>query len=101
MDKFLKFAIGLGVLLAGGAAFYHYAVYVPDLDSARRANHEACVRRAGANYEAEWAALCKTFANNKKDIKPDCTLPKLAADSVNKAYNERLDQCIAQARAGL
>jgi hypothetical protein len=101
MDRFLKVAIGLGVFLAGGGAFYHYAVYLPGLDSSRRDNYEACVQLAGENYQQQWAALCKTFANNKKDAKPDCTLPNFAADRVNAAYSERRDQCIAQARAGL
>ena len=50
MDKAVKIAIVLGILLASFGVFYHYVVYLPDLEQRKaekeRAENEAAARRA-------------------------------------------------------
>ena len=50
MDKAVKIAIILGILLASFGVFYHYVIYLPDLELRKaereRAEIEAAVRRA-------------------------------------------------------
>jgi len=50
MDKAVKIAIILGILLASFGVFYHYVVYLPDLEQRKaereRAESEATARRA-------------------------------------------------------
>lgn len=36
MDKFIKFAIAIAVLLAGGGVFHHYVIFLPGVERAKQ-----------------------------------------------------------------
>ena len=50
MDKIVKLAIIVGILLAGSGIFYHYVIYLPDLEQRKverdRVDREEAARRA-------------------------------------------------------
>ena len=47
MDKAIKFAIIVGVLLAGSGVFYHYMIFLPDLEQ-RKVERELAERQEAA-----------------------------------------------------
>lgn len=81
MDKFIKFAIVIGALLAGGGVFYHYVIFIPGLERTkneqivaekqaaavaakeRQLLYEQCTASASTNYSANWASACVVIAN--------------------------------------
>ena len=160
MDKLLKVSIIVAVLLAGFGVFYHYVIYLPQLERKkeeraaqekreaasrlereraeaakreedRQAAYAACLQTARLNYEGDWANACKTAAelqasrlrtclsdtlilNNpymgKKycystygasNPSPSCSLPMTVADSLNKAFKDARQSCLAEAKSGL
>ena len=78
MDKAVKFAIVVGVLLAGFGVFYHYVIYLPDLeqrkaerereekDAAKRAEVEAAKRTAIDRAEAALRAEAERVESAKR-----------------------------------
>lgn len=54
MDKAFKFAIIVGVLLAGFGLFYHYVIYLPDVEQ-RRVERERAEKEAARRDEIEAA----------------------------------------------
>lgn len=142
MDKFVRLAVVLGALMAGGGIFYHYVIFLPGVEerkmeqqkeeaTARQQQYEECVSSARANYDANWAAACKSHAQaesaslrnclsdkmimsnpymgpdyckstyGKSDSSSDCTLPRGRSDSINKTYHEEQQKCLAEAKLGL
>lgn len=94
MDKFVKLAIIVGVLLAGVGVFYHFVIYLPELDQKkderaaqekravefqqeqlkreaadreqiRQATYQECLQGRRANYETNWASACKINAASR------------------------------------
>lgn len=146
MDTLARNAVVAGALLAGGAVFYHYVIYLPGLDQqkaqqvevektasalaaeARREQYDQCEARARSNYEANWAAACKSMAEfnaahlqncladrgntlmsegqckqiwGQIDASPQCTLPKGRADGINRGQQEDHEKCLTEAKLGL
>ena len=95
MDKLLKLAIIIAVLMAGGAVFYHYVVFLPGeeqakreqaesqqraaaqreesqqraaalRDASRKVAYEECKDTARRSYDANWAAACKGAAKQRR-----------------------------------
>lgn len=89
MDKILKLAVAVALVLAGSGVFYHFVIYVPELErariameaqerasrqaqaeqekrdrelqeSARQANYSNCVAGAEKDYLANWSGACKS-----------------------------------------
>ena len=54
MDKAVKFAIIVGILLAGFGVFYHYVIYLPDVEQ-RRVERERDEKEASNRAEVEAA----------------------------------------------
>ena len=186
MDKAFKFAIIVGILLAGFGVFYHYVIFLPDVEqrrverereekeaakhaeieaakraeverfeaairgdeeraeAARRAQVEKleaarrklerqsayydCLGGARKNYEANWAAACKSQAKARSaslkscledpnivgnqfmgarychstygdvDPSPTCTLQGGRGDDINKLHDKEKQQCLAEAK---
>ncbi len=106
MDKLVKLAIVVGVLLAGVGVFYHFVIYLPDLDrkkeehlaqekreaefqkeqlrleaanreQTRQTTYTACLQGARANYELNWATACKTAAASQVSRLRSCLADNL------------------------
>ena len=86
-DKFLKIAVGLGVLAAGGGIGYHYGFYLPELErqkieraeQAKNAESERLakmVERAAQAKRAEQAKLLAQVAEKKADYR-SCRLDEM------------------------
>lgn len=121
MDKFVKLAVVLGIVLVGGGFFYHYVIYVPAIES--------CTAAAAQNYLSNWSASCQDLANGLEnslracfsdpkikalmdenyckrtfgdgDPSPNCSLPRARADPINQAYRDEQEKCLAKAKLGL
>jgi len=61
MDKAVKFAIIVGILLAGFGVFYHYVIYLPNLEQ-RRVEREREEKEAAKRAEAERVEAAKRAA---------------------------------------
>ena len=77
MDKFFRIAIITGVLLAGIGLFYHYLIYLPEIErerytalekkkaesrqeeESRRPSYIACLGKVRESYEGSWAQSCQ------------------------------------------
>lgn len=95
MEKLLKIAVMIGLLLAGGGVFYHYVVFLPAVEQqkaakaeeekaeaarqeeARQQQYETCTASARENYESNWAAACKHVAATRADELRSCLADKL------------------------
>lgn len=132
----------LGALFGGAGIFYHYVIFLPNLERqkaesaksrelSQRASYETCKSSALEGYVSDWADACKDVARmqanylqncladrlimsnpymGKKyctqsfgdiDSSPNCSLPKIRADSINKAYQEAQQRCLAEAKSNL
>lgn len=138
MDKALKIAVIIGALFAGFGVFYHFVIFLPGVErekaiaaEARRVAYDRCIDWAQRDYDADWAAACKTLAATRaKELKdclsdktvttnpylgpgyckrmyadaessPECTLPRAQADSINAAHKQQQQRCATEARLGL
>lgn len=84
-DKFLKIAVGLGVLAAGFGVGYHYAIYIPQHESERIAAEERRERE-------------KIAANEKREREKIAATEKAEKDKQISAKSE-FDICKANAWA--
>lgn len=142
MDKFVRLAVVVGALMAGGGIFYHYVIFLPGIEerkvaqqsndaTLRQLQYEDCISSARANYDANWASACKSYAQAESvnlrnclsdkmvmsnpymgsayckstyghsDSSPDCTLPRGRSDSIDKTHREEQQKCLAEAKLGL
>lgn len=80
MDKLLKLSVIAAALMAGGGVFYHYVVFLPGIEQAKREKEEAqqaastqkaaarqvayerCKVAARINYDSNWASACTAVA---------------------------------------
>jgi len=53
MDKAVKIAIILGILLASFGVFYHYVIYLPDLEQRKAERERAAIEAAARRAEIE------------------------------------------------
>lgn len=120
-DRFLKVAVGLGILTAGVGVGYHYGIYLPQSErlkierseriareqkeandskeSKRKERYISCLDLAYENYRDGWEQDCKR--NGYDNRGPNCSLPKYNADSWNKGYKEDRDQCLDEFKLGV
>jgi hypothetical protein len=127
-DKFLKIAVGLGVLAAGAGVGYHFGVYIPQIErekiermeqaqkekqerslkqqerllkqqEARKERYNACNADAFATYELNWASSCKLFGVNNKG--KDCSLPSYNADNQNQRLADDKKRCLDEFKSGI
>ena len=100
-------------------------------EASRQMFYEACKRDASNNYLANWAVACEDIAKIRTsqlrgclsdqtiitnpymgenyckttfgdiDPSPNCTLPKVRAESINQADKDLQQRCLAEARDGL
>jgi hypothetical protein len=74
-DKFLKIAVGLGILAAGLGVGYHYAIYIPQHESDRIAAEERRERE-------------KIAADEKREREGAAAAEKAERDKLNSAKSE-------------
>ena len=92
MDKFIKLAIVVAALLAGGGVFYHYVIFLPELERTkneqlvaekqavaetargRQLVYEQCNASANLNYSANWASACVSVANQTEVKLKNCLI---------------------------
>lgn len=94
MDKMIKLAVLIGALLAGGGIFYHYVIFLPEVErrkeeqvalekdrkerqaeqerqyaetqrELRKQTYDLCLAAARQKYDADWAAACDTDRGRK------------------------------------
>lgn len=124
-DKFLKYAVGAGLLLAGAGVGYHFGVYIPSveqqkismrqeqiereerarrvkqellerLESQRKDKYKACLDDAEANYQYNWERDCKRLKRGK-----NCALPIRLADGWNSSLSEDERKCLEEFKLGV
>lgn len=127
-DKFLKIAVGLGVLAAGGGVGYHYGVFIPEIErekiakveqaqrekqeqslkqqesmlrqgEARKGRYEACVADAFVTYQLYWKQECEINGVNNKG--KTCQLPQYSADTVNQFLKGDKQRCLDEFKLGV
>lgn len=95
MEKVLKTAGMLGVLLIGIGVFYHYVIFLPGVERQReervenekreavkketsqQLSYESCKAAASRNYSANWATACVAVARTQKDRRQSCLADSL------------------------
>jgi hypothetical protein len=113
-DKFLKIAVGLGVLAAGAGIGYHYAVYLPKTEQqkieraaqkeaqmvaekeAKSAKYESCTTRALGSFLSGWEKSCKQLGKGK-----DCSLPIGLAESWEETLKTDKQACLDEFKSGI
>ena len=120
-DKFLKIAVGLGILSAGAGVGYHYGIYIPEMEREKisreeqriakaqqaetdkqnrliaqkqeaKSNYQSCISASEDVYEGDWAGNCKTSGVSNKG--KNCTLPSSLADTLSKSMDDRKNRCL-------
>lgn len=105
-DKFLKIAVGLGILAAGLGVGYHYGIYIPQHEreqiaaaeesrieratSAKDA-YDICLGKASSEYITNWDGDCALNGVNKKTA--GCSLADGRAEKWNKNLKEANATC--------
>jgi hypothetical protein len=120
-DRFLKIAVGLGILSAGVGVGYHYGIYIPEMEREKisreeqiiakaqqaeretqsrliaqkqeaKSNYRSCISASEDVYNGDWIENCKTSGISNKG--KNCTLPSALADTLSKSMNERKNRCL-------
>lgn len=120
-DKFLKIAVGLGILSAGVGVGYHYGIYIPEMEREKisreeqriakaqqaesekqsrliaqkqeaKSNYQSCISASEDVYEGDWEENCKTSGVNNKG--KNCSLPSSLAGTLSKRLDERKNRCL-------
>ncbi len=120
-DKFLKIAVGLGILSAGAGVGFHYGIYIPEMEREKisreeqrtakaqqvesqkqnrliaqkreaKINYNSCISDSEDAYKGDWIENCKTSGISNKG--ENCTLPIALADTLSKNMNERKNRCL-------
>jgi hypothetical protein len=113
-DKFLKIAVGLGVLAAGAGLGYHYGVYLPEIErekmaalekeraatatanAARKQKYNACLVDAWEIYSSNWDENCKSLGRKK-----DCKLPTSASNRWDEEKDQYEKRCLDEFKSGI
>ena len=117
-DKFLKIAVGLGVLAAGTGVGYHYGIYLPEIErerveraeqadrdrrdaalkreTTRKERYNACVVDASSYYVADWESACKLAGKGK-----DCSLVIPTAERLSKRLAADKQRCLDEFKSGI
>jgi hypothetical protein len=94
MDKVLRLAVVIAVLLAGSGVFYYYVIFLPNSqrqavqeaeqtkqdqatkEAARKAQYASCLVGARADYETNWENACKDLASAQQSQYQNCLSDK-------------------------
>lgn len=117
-DKFLKIAVGLGVLAAGAGIGYHYGVYIPQIErekiervaqaardrqdavlkreTKRKERYDTCLGEASSAYLADWESACKLAGKGK-----ECSLVIPTADRLGKRFDAAKQMCLEEFKSGI
>lgn len=124
-DRFLKIAVGLGVLAAGGGVGYHYGINLPEIErqkieradqaerdrrqsaleiknelfqkeNKRKRRYEACLADASINYVDSWNSACKLDGKGK-----ECSLLVSSAERLNKRVASAKQVCLEEYKSGI
>ena len=120
-DKFLKIAVGLGILSAGAGVGFHYGIYIPEMEREKisreeqrtakaqqvesqkqnrliaqkqeaKINYNSCISASEDVYEGDWAENCKASGVSNKG--KNCSLPSSLAGTLSKRSDERKSRCL-------
>lgn len=89
MDNFVKFGVGVGVLLVSLSISYYFAFFLPLKEKIRTRNVEKCLMAVDSNYEKTWDYNCEKLSRDK-----NCTLLLHVAESLDKYYREQKEDCL-------
>lgn len=113
-DKFLKIAVGLGVLAAGTGVGYHFGIYLPKIEqekieranqkeaqivrekATKRAKYESCTSIASSSFLSGWEKSCKRLGKGK-----DCSLPIDLAESWEETLTRDKKRCLDEYRSDI
>lgn len=100
-------------------------------EASRQIFYETCKKNANSNYSANWASACEDVARTETmrlrnclsdravmsnpylgehyckstfgdiDPSPNCSLPKIRAESIDQSFKDAQQRCLAEARDGL
>jgi hypothetical protein len=120
-DKFLKVAVGIGILMAGLGVGYHFGIHLPQTERMkveradrlsrerqefaaakeleRKERYDSCLQEAEASYHASWASDCKINGGNNKSAR--CSLPSDNADRWEKIHEAEQKKCLDEFRLGV
>ena len=120
-DKFLKVAVGLGILTAGVGVGYHYGIYLPQSErqkiersekvareqqqttsvreTEQKDRYNSCLELAEKSFSDGWARDCKVNGQNNRG--PNCNLPASSAEYWNKISKDDREQCLAEFKLGI
>lgn len=104
IDAALKTALSVGVLLAGSAVAYHYAIYLPKQDQIQRIQNDAIATQARSEYatclvQAEieqsqgWDSDCGHFGRGE-----GCFLPEFNVRRWEDFLERRQSTCLDEYR---
>jgi hypothetical protein len=109
MDRIVKLAVVVAVLMAGTGVFYYYVVFLPSVErqkselaerekqeaakreSERQRAYEVCNSSAQRNYDANWATACSSFAEGQSAAMKNCLTDRaiMSNEFMGAAYCRR------------
>lgn len=104
-DKFLKAAVGLGVLAAGAGVGYRYGIYLPQVEAAKVATAAQEIAR-GKNRQEEyksckWTALSSYADSQMRECTRrgqalDCKLPNHLLSEMEQNFDDAKQICLEE-----
>lgn len=106
-NKFLKIAVGCGVLAAGLGIGSYFGIYVPQLEREKiakaeemrsaqrteaREHYNACIDDSQEIYSRGWDRNCNYVGIDHKTSR--CQLPASHADDLNRQNEVRKQRCL-------
>lgn len=104
IDAAPKIALSVGVLLAGSAVAYHYAIYLPQKDEMQRiqtveiskqarSEYEICLGQAEVEQSQGWDGDCEHFGRGE-----GCFLPEFNVKRWETFLERRKSACLDEYR---
>ena len=114
LDKALKLAAIVAVLMAGGGALHYFVIYLPGAEEKKRAlaametrkreleimqvksKFNICIVTAKNDYNSSWDDFCET-----KGLKRDCPLTPPVLEQFTRIRENALRHCEVEARVNM
>lgn len=114
LDKAVKLAAIIALLMAGAGALHYYVVYLPAFQEKQRAlanmeqrkrdlevgqiksRFNICTITAKNDYNGSWDDYCEA-----RNLKKDCALPQQVLDQLTRIRENALRHCEVEAKVNL
>ena len=114
LNRALKMAVIVAVLMAGGGALHYYVIYLPAVEEKQRAlsaleqrkreleitqiknKFNLCNVTARNDYNSGWDDYC-----DSKGVKRDCPLPPPVLEQLTRIRENTLRHCEVEARVNM